>query len=168
MRWGWVELRVVVQHPDIFLGKPFSIYRRLSLYITGIQKIMNLYKQAQITRYLSDVFEEAHMYLLGICSIKRLQILISFSLYIKNSRKMYQKKIVWVFYFGCPYCSNVTKIYLDTALDMYLLNFLCLLNFKFIYTFIKNQNWEYLWISSLKCYEVYIYCMSKLRPTKIY
>ena len=98
MRWGWVELGVAVQHPDIFLGKPFSIYRRLSLYITGIQKRMNLYKQAQITRYLSDVFEEAHMYLLGICSVKRLQILISFSLYIKNSRKMYQKKKLFGFF----------------------------------------------------------------------
>ena len=35
-------------------------------------------------------------------------------------------------------------------------------------SFIKNQNWAYIWINSLKCYKVCFYCMSKSRSPKIY
>ena len=35
-------------------------------------------------------------------------------------------------------------------------------------TFRKNQNSVYLWINSLKYYNVCFYCLSKLRSTKIY
>ena len=34
--------------------------------------------------------------------------------------------------------------------------------------FLKNQNWEYLWINNLKCYKLCFYCTSKLRSPNIY
>ena len=34
--------------------------------------------------------------------------------------------------------------------------------------FLKNQNWSYLWINSLKFYTVCFYCMAKSRAAKIY
>ena len=34
-------------------------------------------------------------------------------------------------------------------------------------SFLRNQNWAYIWINSLKCFTVCFYCISKLRSTVV-
>ena len=153
--------------------------QKSSIFLSWISSNFSSQKESQWRRLGNLIFNLEHIkdpfsgLRQSLATESPLKIIKSVFYFLSYSRYFYS----YISFLYLIFCSNLQYIYCPISQELKATrqwNLVSLYNIQNVVSklvpdpFLKDKNLAYLWISSLKFYTVYFYCMSKSRTTKIY